>query len=164
MSIVGEQRICSLYSFKNQGYQGLSWIQLVMVTNEEELSGMSHRGWWILNQKDTFFPLPTPCLDPVTWAHGEENDNPLQYFCLENPMDRGSWWAAVYRFTKSRTWLKQLSMRACIGEGTGNPLQCSCLENPRDRGAWWAAVCGVAQSRTRLKRLSSSSSTWGSWE
>ena len=26
---------------------------------------------------------------------GEENGNPLQYFCLENPMDRGAWWAAV---------------------------------------------------------------------
>ena len=26
---------------------------------------------------------------------GEENDNPLQYSCLENSMDRGAWWAAV---------------------------------------------------------------------
>ena len=26
---------------------------------------------------------------------GEENGNPLQYFCLENPMDRGAWWAIV---------------------------------------------------------------------
>ena len=27
---------------------------------------------------------------------GEEHDNPLQYSCLENPMDRGAWWATVY--------------------------------------------------------------------
>ena len=27
---------------------------------------------------------------------GEGNGNPLQYSCLENPMDRGAWWAAVY--------------------------------------------------------------------
>ena len=27
---------------------------------------------------------------------GEENGNPLQCSCLENPMDRGAWWAAVY--------------------------------------------------------------------
>ena len=27
---------------------------------------------------------------------GEENGNPLQYSCLENPVDRGAWWAAVY--------------------------------------------------------------------
>ena len=27
---------------------------------------------------------------------GDGNGNPLQYACLENPMDRGAWWAAVY--------------------------------------------------------------------
>ena len=37
---------------------------------------------------------------------GEENGNPLQYFCLENPMDRGAWQAIVYRVAKSRTQLK----------------------------------------------------------
>ena len=89
----------------------------------------------------------------------EGNGNPLQYSCLENPVDRGTWWAAVHRVTQSRTQLKQLSMRACIGERNCNPLQYSCPENPVDRGAWWAAVYGVAQSRTRLKRLSSSSSS-----
>ena len=89
---------------------------------------------------------------------GEGNVNPLQYSCLENPVDRGAWWAAVNGVTQSQTWLKRLSMDVCIGEGDGNQLQYSCLENPRDRGAWWAAIYGVAQSWTRLKRLSSSSS------
>ena len=31
--------------------------------------------------------------------------NPLQYSVLENPMDRGAWWATVHRVTKSRTQL-----------------------------------------------------------
>ena len=31
---------------------------------------------------------------------GEGNGNPLQYFCLGNPMDRGPWWATVPRVTK----------------------------------------------------------------
>ena len=35
--------------------------------------------------------------------------NPLQYSGLENPMDRGAWWAAVHKITKSRTGLKGLS-------------------------------------------------------
>ena len=35
--------------------------------------------------------------------------NPLQYSCLENPVDRGVWWAAVYGVAQSRTQLKQLS-------------------------------------------------------
>ena len=79
---------------------------------------------------------------------GEGNDSPLQYSCLENPVDRGAWWAAVHGVTQNRTQLKRLSMYACTGEGNGNPLQCSCLENPRDGRVWWAAKYGVAQSRT----------------
>ena len=79
---------------------------------------------------------------------GEGNDNPLQYSSLENPVDRGAWWASVHGVAQSQTQLKQLSMHAWIGERNGNPLQCSCLENPKDRGAWWAAVYGVAESRT----------------
>ena len=34
---------------------------------------------------------------------GEGNGNPLQYSCLEKPMDNGAWWATVHRVTKSRT-------------------------------------------------------------
>ena len=34
---------------------------------------------------------------------GEGNGNPLQYSCLENPMDRGAWRATVHRVAKSRT-------------------------------------------------------------
>ena len=36
---------------------------------------------------------------------GEGNGNPLQYSCLENPMDRGAWWATVHGVAKSRTRL-----------------------------------------------------------
>ena len=40
---------------------------------------------------------------------GEGNGNPLQYSCLENPRDRGAWWAAVYGVAQRRTRLKRLS-------------------------------------------------------
>ena len=40
---------------------------------------------------------------------GEGNGNPLQYSCLENPRDRGAWWASVCGVAQSRTRLKQLS-------------------------------------------------------
>ena len=100
--------------------------------------------------------------DPVFLFAKFSNPNgaPLQYSCLENPMDGGAWWAAVHGVTKSRTMTERLHFHfllSCIGEGNGNPLQCSCLKNPRGGGTWWAAIYGVAQSRTRLKRLSSSS-------
>ena len=34
---------------------------------------------------------------------GEGNGNPLQYSCLENPLDRGAWWATIHGVAKSRT-------------------------------------------------------------
>ena len=40
---------------------------------------------------------------------GEGNGNPLQCSCLENPRDRGAWWASVYGVPQSRTRLKRLS-------------------------------------------------------
>ena len=43
-------------------------------------------------------------------ASGEGNGNPLQYSCLENPMDGGAWWATVHRVAKSRTQLTSLSL------------------------------------------------------
>ena len=36
---------------------------------------------------------------------GGGNDNPLQYSCLKNPMDRGAWWATVYGVARSQTGL-----------------------------------------------------------
>ena len=41
---------------------------------------------------------------------GEGNGSPLQYSCLENPIDRGAWRATVHRVTESRTGLKRLSI------------------------------------------------------
>ena len=42
-------------------------------------------------------------------SSGEGNGNPLQYSCLENPMDGGAWWATVHGVTKSRTRLSDLT-------------------------------------------------------
>ena len=107
-------------------------------------------------------------------SSGEGNGNPLQYSCLENPMDRGAWRATVHGVTKSRTQLGDFIFTlihssvgkesACSagglgsipgsgrspGEGNGNPLQYSCLENPMDRGAWWATVHGIIRVRHDL--------------
>ena len=45
------------------------------------------------------FPFSLSCI-------GEGIGNPLQYSCLENPRDRGAWWAAVYEVAQSQTRLK----------------------------------------------------------
>ena len=52
---------------------------------------------------------------------GEGNGNPLQCSCLENPRDRGAWWAAVSGVAQSRTRLKLLSSSSKDdGERVGN--------------------------------------------
>ena len=45
---------------------------------------------------------------------GEGNGNPLQYSCLENPMDGGAWWAMVHGVTKSPTRLSDFTFTMCI--------------------------------------------------
>jgi len=100
----------------------------------------------------------------LTWAgegNGEGSGTPLQYSCLENPMDGGAWWATVHGVAKSQIRLsdftftfhfhaleKEMATHSSVlawripgmGEPGGLPSQ-------------------VVQSRTRLKRLSSSSSS-----
>ena len=51
-------------------------------------------------------------MNPSSYIHCamEGNGTPLQYSCLENPMDGGAWWAAVRGVTTSRTRLTSLSL------------------------------------------------------
>ena len=80
--------------------------------------------------------------------------NPLQYFCLENPVDRGAWQATVHGIVKSLTWLKQLSMHVCMknaemlsNEKTlGSPLDNKEIKlvNPKGNQSWiihWKDWC-----------------------
>ena len=48
-------------------------------------------------------------LDTTEATYREGNGTPLQYSCLENPMDGGAWWAAVYGVAKSRTRLSDFT-------------------------------------------------------
>ena len=50
------------------------------------------------------------CMDALE----KETENPLQCSCLENPRDRGAWWAAIYGVAQSRTRLKRLSSSSSI--------------------------------------------------
>ena len=89
----------------------------------------------------------------LLWHLLEGNGTPLQYSCLENPMDGGAWWAAVHGVAKSWAQLCNFTFTFHFHalEKEMATHSCSCLENPRDGTAWRAAVYGVAQSRTRLK-------------
>ena len=45
----------------------------------------------------------------IEWFYGEGNGTPLQYSCLENPMDGGVWWAAVHGVAEGRTRLSDFT-------------------------------------------------------
>ena len=53
---------------------------------------------------------------------GGGHGNPLQHSCLENPKDRGAWWATVHRVAKSRTQLKQVSIHMYKAPGSTKPV------------------------------------------
>ena len=62
----------------------------------------------MLERKKKDFPGNYNAADPGSIpgsgrSPGEGNGNPLQYSCLENPMDRGAWWATIHGVAKSRT-------------------------------------------------------------
>ena len=48
-------------------------------------------------------------MQPNKLTNGEGDGTPLQYSCLENPMDGGAWWAAVHGVTKSQTGLSDFT-------------------------------------------------------
>ena len=58
------------------------------------------QGWFPLGLTG-LIPFLSKGITHYSWGNG----NPLQYSCLENPMDRGAWWAAVHGVAKSRTRL-----------------------------------------------------------
>ena len=89
---------------------------------------------------------------------GEGNGNPLQYSCLENPMDRGAWWATVHGVQRvEHDWVTSLSLSLSgvsqLETGACHlPLQrlnhghCSCWPStyPKRSSGWrseWRTLC-----------------------
>ena len=74
---------------------------------------------------------------------GEENDDPLQYFCLKNPKDSGAWRAIVHEVTKSQTRLiDSACLHMCALEG--------------ERMVWQMKWCGKEKGkRSEFNRIGS---------
>ena len=60
----------------------------------------------ILKNRDITLPTKVHLVKAI----GEGNGNPLQYSCLENPMDGRAWWAAVHGVARSQTWLSDFTL------------------------------------------------------
>ena len=104
--------------------------------------------FWMLSFKPVFFHslLSLSCI-------GEGNGNPLQCSCLENPRDRGAWWAAVYGVAQSRTWLKQQQQRHKLSETKWSTVLRKVKHRKLGRRAVWGASTslGVLSHKPRTK-------------
>ena len=111
-----------------QSFRTADAVRLLEASAQKSWNGTSTRSAQIQGRKNR------PSLSPLTGFPGKESScsardsgdvglipgsgrspggghgKPLQYSCLENPMDRGAWWATVHGVAKSHTWLKRLSM------------------------------------------------------
>ena len=99
---------------------------------------------------------------------GEGNGTPLQYSCLENPMDGGAWWAAVHGVAKSRTWLSDFtftfhfqalekemathsSVLAWRIQGTGEPYGLPAMGSHRVGHDWSDSAAAAAENSCIMK-------------
>ena len=115
-----QNRICTeLISWKLQNADGTQriakqvevltglWTKRINRLKMSVLPKLVFDNWELIQHN--FHQVPTRYLVEQKWFYGEGNGNPLQCSCLENPRDRGAWWAAVYGVAQSRTRLKRLS-------------------------------------------------------
>ena len=85
------------------------WQQHDLILVEVD-GGLPRWRWWWKNLPANAGDTRDSGLIPGSGrSPGGGHGNPLQYSCLENPVDRGAWQATVHRVAESRTWLKQLS-------------------------------------------------------
>ena len=59
--------------------------------------------WWLSGKESACNVGDVGSIPGLGRSPGEGNGNPLQCSCLENPLDRGAWWATVHGVTKSQT-------------------------------------------------------------
>ena len=80
---------------------------------------------------------------------GEGHGNPLQCSCLENPMDRGTWWATIHRVAKSQTRLSDLART----QGLVHVYACSPVLHKHEsvRVRVHTAACGGDGRKARMR-------------
>ena len=116
--------------------------------------GMNLHLLCLLHWQAGSLPLAPPGKSDLTYLYheiGEGNGTPLQYSCLENPMYRGAWWAAVHGIAKSRTRLSDFTFTFhfhALEKEMATHSSVLAWRIPGTGEPWWAAVYGVTQSRT----------------
>ena len=110
-------------------------------------SPQSQLPWW-LRPKRICLQCRKPGVIPG-WGRtlGEGHGNPLQYSCLENPMDRGAWWATVHAVTSARH-LPESGPRSTSAAAAKSLQLCPTLCDPIDGSPPGSATPGILQART----------------
>ena len=99
-----------------QGWEGKGGPQNILQTliKFNKICGLP---WWLRGKESTCNagdPRDASSVPGSGRSPGGGHCNPLQYSCLENPMDRGVWWATDHSVAKSQTWLKWLRTHSKI--------------------------------------------------
>ena len=105
-------------SLSNDMYLSSVWVEKAMAPHSRTLA------WKIpwTEEPGRLQSMGLRRVNMTEWLHfhfsvsciGEGNGNPLQCSCLENPRDRGAWWAAVYGVAQSQTRLKRPSSSSSV--------------------------------------------------
>ena len=114
------------YISNNHDDGGTVIIKIIKSELRERQLGLP---WW-LSDKESACQCRRCGFDPwvgkILWRR---NGNPLQYSCLENPMNRGAWWAIVHGAAKESDAIEQLTTERGYFM-SGNGLYISCINNP----------------------------------
>ena len=122
------------------------WFVFVVSTPILELSwGPPGLPRWLSGKESASNTGDESSIPGLGRSPGEGNGNPLQYFCLGNPMDTGAWQATVHRVTKSQTpmthWLNNMSHRVSINWGV-------VVVAFQQRATSWTEACQASPSFT----------------
>ena len=101
------------------------------------------------NFEHYFTSVWNECNCAVVW---EGNGNPLQYSCLENPMDRRAWWATVHGVAKGWTWLSKFTFTFLFHNMQFLDRMAQGVSSPTVKQLTWILVCWALISPSFEKR------------
>ena len=118
---------------------------LLWVCKLREIKVFWELHWWLSGKESACNSGDLGSIPELGRFPGEGNGSPLQYFCLENFMDRGAWWATVHGVAKSWTWLSMHIQRSSKGRVSSFSNNLTMILKDCILRSWQATVHGDAR-------------------